>query len=135
MNDYIKYIINGMMCIAGGILADAFLVSDRSVMHGSGIIGGVPVVYYDMQSLVSVSGRSGGGSCCTSVWSQSRYAKYSPDGCPWLIYGHIHDSTTCAAYHFIKENLPCALNACFEINDHPATLEELIENNRKWYGR
>lgn len=68
-------------------------------------------------------------------WSQSRYAKYSPDGCSWLIHGHIHDSTTCAAYHFIKENLPCALNACFEINDHPATLEELIENNRKWYGR
>ena len=63
-------------------------------------------------------------------WSQSRYAKYSPDGCSWLIHGHIHDSTTCAAYHFIKENLPCALNACFEINDHPATLEELIENNR-----
>ena len=29
MNDYIKYIINGMMCIAGGILAAVFLVSDR----------------------------------------------------------------------------------------------------------
>ena len=59
----------------------------------------------------------------------------APDGCPWLIYGHIHDSTTCAAYHFIKENLPCALNACFEINDHLATQEELIEDNRKWCGR
>lgn len=68
-------------------------------------------------------------------WSQSRYAKYIPDGCSWLIHGHIHDSTTCAAYQYIKEYLPCALNACFDINDHPVTLEELIENNRKWYGR
>ena len=40
--------------------------------------------------------------------------------------------------HLLEEEgkyLPCALNACFDINDHPATLEELIENNRKWYGR
>lgn len=27
------------------------------------------------------------------------------------------------------------MNRCFDINDHPVTLEELIENNRKWYGR
>ena len=68
-------------------------------------------------------------------WSQSRYAKCNPDGCSCLIHGHIHDSTTCAAYRYIKEYLPCALNACFDINDHPVTLEELTENNRKWYGR
>ena len=32
-------------------------------------------------------------------------------------------------------NLPCALNAGFDINDHPVTLEELMENNSRWYER
>ena len=55
-----------------------------------------------------------------------------------LGYAHIleiHDSATCATYQYIKKYLSCALNACFDINDYLATLEELIENNRKWYGR
>lgn len=70
-------------------------------------------------------------------WSQSRHARYSLSGCSWLIHGYIHDSTTCEAYHYIKEKLPCALNAGFEIpgNDYPMTFEELLENNHKWYGR
>lgn len=32
-------------------------------------------------------------------------------------------------------NLSCALNAGFDINDHPVTLEELMENNSRWYER
>lgn len=71
-------------------------------------------------------------------WAQSRRAKYSLDGYSWLIHGHIHDSTTCDAYRYIKEKpLPCALNAGFDIpgNDYPVTFEELLENNDKWYGR
>ena len=67
-------------------------------------------------------------------WAQSRYAKYSPDGYSWLIHGHIHDLKG-EAYYYIKENLPCALNAGFDINDHPVTLEELMENNSRWYER
>lgn len=70
-------------------------------------------------------------------WSQSRHAKYSLDGCSWLIHGHIHDSTTGEAYQFIKDKLPCALNAGFDIpgNNYPVTFEELLENNHKWYKR
>ena len=70
-------------------------------------------------------------------WPQSRYAKCSMDGISWLIHGHIHDSTSCEAYHFIKEKLPCALNAGFDIpgNDYPVTFEELLHNNCKWYER
>ena len=67
-------------------------------------------------------------------WAQSRYAKYSPEGYSWLIHGHIHDLKG-EAYYYIKENLPCALNAGFDINDHPVTLEELMENNSRWYER
>jgi len=67
-------------------------------------------------------------------WAQSRYAKYSPEGYSWLIHGHIHDLKG-EAYHYIKEHLPCALNAGFDINDHPVTLEELMENNSRWYER
>lgn len=69
-------------------------------------------------------------------WSQSRYAKCSLDGNSWLIHGHIHDSK-CDAYHYIKDKLPCALNAGFDIpgNDYPVTFEELLENNCRWYGR
>lgn len=70
-------------------------------------------------------------------WPQSRYAKYSKDGVSWLIHGHIHDSVTCDTYHYIKEKLPCALNAGYDIpgNDYPVTFEELLENNDKWYDR
>ena len=70
-------------------------------------------------------------------WSQSRHARYSLDGCSWLIHGHIHDSKTCEAYKYIKEKLPCALNAGFDIpgNDYPVTFEELLENNDRWYER
>lgn len=68
-------------------------------------------------------------------WEQSRRAKFDPEGYSWLVHGHIHDSITCGAYQYIREFLPCALNACFEINDHPVTLEELIENNKNWYSR
>ena len=67
-------------------------------------------------------------------WAQSRYAKYSPEGYSWLIHGHIHDLKG-EAYYYIKEHLPCALNAGFDINDHPVTLEELMENNSRWYER
>ena len=68
-------------------------------------------------------------------WPQSRYAQCTPQGRSWLIHGHIHDSTSCDAYHFIREKLPCALNAGFDINDHPVAFEELLENNLRWYGR
>ena len=108
MNDYIKYIINGMMCIAGGILAAVFLVSDRWMRD--------PNVY--SEELGQIVHRFNIGFHWTTLIGMA--------GVVLFLAG---------AYHFIKEYLPCALNACFEINDHPATLEELIENNRKWYGR
>ena len=38
-------------------------------------------------------------------------------------------------YIICQWNLPCALNAGFDINDHPVTLEELMENNSRWYER
>ena len=40
------------------------------------------------------------------------------------------------AYKYIKENLPCALNAGVDINGfEPVTFEELLMNNNEWYGR
>lgn len=40
------------------------------------------------------------------------------------------------AYEFIKENLPCVLNAGVDINGfEPVTFEELLKNNNEWYGR
>ena len=68
-------------------------------------------------------------------WVQSRYAEYSSEGRSWQVHGHIHDSRSCDAFRYIQDKLPCALNAGFDINDHPVTLEELIRNNAKWYGR
>ena len=70
-------------------------------------------------------------------WPGSRYAKFSlEDGHSFLIHGHIHNSTTCDAYKYIRKSLPCALNCCVDINDYrPVTFEELFANNSKWYGR
>lgn len=69
-------------------------------------------------------------------WNRSRYAEYQEGSTSWLIHGHIHNSRTCDAYDFIKEKLPCALNAGVDINNYePVTFEELLENNSRWYGR
>ena len=51
------------------------------------------------------------------------------------VHGHIHNNVDCDGYRLIKEYLPCALNAGFDINDHPVTFEELLKNNENWYGR
>lgn len=69
-------------------------------------------------------------------WNRSRYAEVQSGSTSWLIHGHIHNSTSCDAYHYIRENLPCALNAGVDINGfEPVLFEELLENNNKWYGR
>ena len=70
-------------------------------------------------------------------WPQSRYAQFSlEEGRTFLIHGHIHNSTNCEAYKYIRNSLPCALNCGVDINDYrPVTLEELFANNEKWYGR
>lgn len=53
-----------------------------------------------------------------------------------LHLGHIHNSTTTDAYGYIKEHLPCTLNAGVDINNYePVTFEELLENNNRWYER
>lgn len=69
-------------------------------------------------------------------WNRSRYAKVQSGSTSWLIHGHIHNSISCDAYHYIKEHLPCALNAGVDINGFkPVSFEELLDNNNKWYGR
>lgn len=69
-------------------------------------------------------------------WNRSRHAQVQEGSTSWLIHGHIHNSTTLDAYHYIKENLPCALNAGVDINHfEPVTFNELLDNNNKWYGR
>ena len=69
-------------------------------------------------------------------WNRSRYAKQQEGSTSWLIHGHIHNDREGMAYIFIKENLPCALNAGVDINGfEPVTFEELLKNNNEWYGR
>ncbi len=65
-------------------------------------------------------------------WSGSRYAS---NGSSYLIHGHIH-STKNEIYEYIKKNQPTALNCGVDVNHlEPVTFEELVENNKAWYGR
>lgn len=69
-------------------------------------------------------------------WNRSRYAKEQGNSSSWLIHGHIHNDREGMAYKFIKENLPCALNAGVDINGYePVTFDELVINNNLWYER
>lgn len=68
-------------------------------------------------------------------WPQSRHQKYSlSKGKVWLIHGHIHNSRD-TTFQLIRDHIPCALKAGFDINNYPVTFEELLENNHRWYGR
>lgn len=69
-------------------------------------------------------------------WNRSRYASRQENSTSWLIHGHIHNDTEGMAFRFIRDNLPCALNASVDINNfEPVTFDELLENNNRWYGR
>lgn len=69
-------------------------------------------------------------------WNGSRRAVDQATSISWLIHGHIHNSKEGATYEYIRDNLPCALNAGVDINDYePVTFEELLKNNNIWYGR
>lgn len=68
-------------------------------------------------------------------WNGSRRAKNQDTSISWLIHGHIHNSRD-GVFEYIKENLPCELNAGVDINGYtPVTFEELLVNNNRWYGR
>lgn len=68
-------------------------------------------------------------------WNGSRRAVDQATSKSWLIHGHIHNSKD-GTYEYIRDNLPCALNAGVDINDYePVTFEELMQNNNRWYGR
>lgn len=68
-------------------------------------------------------------------WNGSRRAKNQDTSISWLIHGHIHNARD-GVFEYIRENLPCAINAGVDINDfEPATFEELLANNNRWYGR
>ena len=65
-------------------------------------------------------------------WPGSRYVE---SGTSFLIHGHIHSETDSAVFDYIKNHQPHALNAGVDVNGfEPVTFEELLENNRKWYG-
>ncbi len=67
-------------------------------------------------------------------WNGSRRAVDQATSISWLIHGHIHNSKEGHTYEYIKNNLPCALNAGVDINNYePVTFEELVENNNRWY--
>lgn len=54
----------------------------------------------------------------------------------YLIHGHIHSSRTTEAFPIIRDYLPDAYNCGVDINNFkPVTFDELVENNKKWYGR
>ena len=54
----------------------------------------------------------------------------------YLIHGHIHSSRTTDAFPIIRDYLPDAYNCGVDINNFkPVTFDELVENNKKWYGR
>ena len=66
-------------------------------------------------------------------WPRSRYAH---QGVSYLIHGHLHANRESLVYKYIKENLLTALNCGVDINGYaPVTFDELIENNRVFYGR
>ncbi len=66
-------------------------------------------------------------------WPRSRYAY---QGVSYLIHGHLHNNRECSAYNYIKNNLHTALNCGVDINNYaPVTFEELIINNKAFYGR
>lgn len=50
------------------------------------------------------------------------------------IHGHIHTRKDRLAYNLIKNNNIRAYNACVDINGRPVMINELIYNNKKWYG-
>ena len=69
-------------------------------------------------------------------WYMSRHARDQESSFSWLIHGHIHNSRESDSYKYIKENLPCALNAGVDINGfEPVTFDELLANNKRWYER
>lgn len=69
-------------------------------------------------------------------WCMSRYSECQETAVSWLIHGHIHNDKSNAAYRYIQERLPCALNAGVDINNYePVTFEELLANNNSWYGK
>lgn len=53
----------------------------------------------------------------------------------FLIHGHLHHQKN-ISYEFIKNNIPCALNAGVEINGYkPVAFEDLFTNNSIHYER
>lgn len=66
-------------------------------------------------------------------WLGSRYVE---SGTSFLIHGHIHATKDSGTYDYIRRCLPHAMNASVDINGfEPVSFEELVENNREWYGR
>lgn len=64
------------------------------------------------------------------------YAVHDKDkGNNFLIHGHLHHQKN-ISYEFIKNNIPCALNAGVEINGYkPVAFEDLFTNNSIHYER
>lgn len=68
-------------------------------------------------------------------WNGSRRATNQETSISWLIHGHIHNAKE-KTFEYIRDNLPCALNCGADINGfEPVTFEELLANNKRWYGR
>lgn len=69
-------------------------------------------------------------------WRGSVYAVHDKDkGNNFLIHGHLHHQKN-ISYEFIKNNIPCALNAGVEINGYkPVAFEDLFMNNSIHYER
>ena len=66
-------------------------------------------------------------------WPRSRYAS---SGTSYLVHGHLHNNRDSEGYIYIKEKLPQALNCGVDVNNYePCTLEELVVNNERFYGR
>ena len=69
-------------------------------------------------------------------WRGSAYAIHDKDkGNNFLIHGHLHHQKN-ISYEFIKNNIPCALNAGVDINGYkPVVFEDLFMNNSIHYER
>lgn len=54
----------------------------------------------------------------------------------FMIHGHIHTRKERRSYQIIKSMPNTILNCCPDINEfRPVTINELISNNKKWYGK
>ena len=90
-----------------------------------------------MKDITYWSDREHQFTLCHYPWMEWPGSKGEHSKPGYMIHGHIHDNKDHMTYKLVKANhIQRLLNCSVDINDfQPVTLEELIENNNRWYER